>query len=246
MTTPKTTEEKCWAITASFEGCGYTGLTGNFDGQGWSWGLLSWALGQGTLQPLILACHEAGPETFRRCCTVDVPNLGETDLSEQLLATCRKPVAEAVASAAERCDAGKRPLEHWRRVFENLGSEPGFQAVQRAHGRSYMDHARAIFAELGFKTERGLALCFDIAVQDGGVKAEARAAFEREAPSGPEEQRLVALAEAVASCAVPAFQDDVRSRKLCVATGRGHVHGRDYDLERDFGLTFGPVVEAEG
>lgn len=110
-----------------------------------------------------------------------------------------------------------------------------------------MDHARAIFAEFGFKTERGLALCFDIAVQDGGVKAAARAAFEHEAaPTAPEGQRLVALAEAVAGCAVQELRVDVCNRKLCIATGRGHVHGRDYDLEQEFGLTLGPVVEAEG
>ena len=35
---------------------------------------------------------------------------------------------------------------------------------------------------------------------------------------------------------------DVLSRKRTIALGAGVVHGRPYNLERDFGITTGPIV----
>ncbi len=239
---PMTTEEKCWLLTGTFEGNGYTGLTGNFDGQGWSFGLLSWACGQGTLQPMIRAMHDAGAETFQKCCTVEVAGRGIVDLSPDLLAWCAMPVDEAVLWAASRCqdDPEKHPLPHWTAAFKSLGEVPGFQAIQRQHGASYMDTAHRIARNLGFESERGLALCFDIAVQDGSVKPEALAAFQKTDPSSPEESRLIALAHAVADAS--AFPADVASRKMCIATGAGVVHGVAYSIAKWPGLTLGPIV----
>ena len=238
------TELKCWLLTPSFEGCGYTGLTGNFDGQGWSWGLLSWAAGQGTLQPLIKAMHDAGPETFQRCCTVGVAGRGVVDLSPDLLAWCEMPTDEGVLWAAGRCypSGNKEPLPHWVAVFKNLGEIPGFQAIQRQHGASYMASAHRMAGILGFKTERGLALCFDIAVQDGSIKPAALAAYQKTDAESPEEGRLIALANAVADAADQEFREDVRARKITIARGTGIVHGRTYDLAEWPGITLGPIV----
>ncbi len=238
------TEEKCWELTTAFEGNGWGGLTGNFDGQGWSAFSLSWATGQGTLQPLVQAMHAAGPETFSRCCTVEVEGRGTVDLSSDLLAWCAMPVDEAVVWAAARCQADpeKHPLPHWRDVFENLGAVEGFRAVQRAHGSPYMAEAHRIYEAFSFTTERGLALAFDIAVQDGSVRPEARAVFGASDPgrTAAEEARLVALAKAVAAESLDPV--DVRSRKLCIALGSGVVHGQSYDLAEWPGLTLAPAV----
>lgn len=239
-----TTAEKCWELTTVFEGNGWGGLTGNFDGQGWSAFSLSWACGQGTLQPLVRAMYEAGPETFNKCCTVEVQGRGEFDLSGELLEWCAMPVDDAVLWAAARCrhDNGKEPLPHWTVVFHNLGEVEGFRAIQRAHGVSYMEMAHRICQEYGFNTERGLALAFDIAVQDGSVKPEAHNAFLRYDPGrdAPEEKRLEAMALAVSDASSDV--SDVLSRKLTIARGHGIVHQEIFDLGRWPVLTLGPVV----
>lgn len=49
--------ELCVRVSGAFEngaGASYTALTGNFDGQGMSAGILQWNAGQGSLQPLVL------------------------------------------------------------------------------------------------------------------------------------------------------------------------------------------------
>ena len=35
----------------------------------------------------------------------------------------------------------------------------------------------------------------------------------------------------------PRFVEDVRRRKLCIAEGKGVVHGISYDLEKQYGLS---------
>lgn len=117
------TEEKCFLLTAAFEGGGYTALSGNFDGQGVSFGFLQWNLGRGTLQPLIKAMHEHDPVAFDRCCTVTVQ--GKTqDVTGALLDLVGMKGPAAVAWAAIRQDAGGRfkpEYSHWVTVFRNLG-----------------------------------------------------------------------------------------------------------------------------
>jgi len=39
-----------------------------------------------------------------------------------------------------------------------------------------------------------------------------------------------------AEAANPAWIEDVRTRKLCIANGSGVVHGIPYDLEGQFGI----------
>ena len=232
-----TTEEKCWLLTPDFEGNGYAGLTGDFDGQGWSYGILSWACGEGTLQPLIKSFYDNGPATFQRCCTVPV-NGTVTDLSPDLLAWLKMPVAEATQWAAARCETegNRQPLAHWLQVFKNLGEVPEYQALQREAGASYMAVAHSICRDLGFVTERGLALAFDIAVQDGSVRPEAKAAYKA---AGSEQDRLISLAHAVAKAS--RYPADVLSRKMTIATGSGVVHDKYYNLAAWPGLTLGPI-----
>jgi len=58
---------RCMALTGSFEtdhsfpDC-FAGLSGDFDGQGISFGVLQWNLGQGSLQPLLRKIIKAEPE----------------------------------------------------------------------------------------------------------------------------------------------------------------------------------------
>lgn len=53
-------------------------------------------------------------------------------------------------------------------------------------------------------------------------------------------ERRVIIANAVANQARPPFRDDVRSRKLTIATGTGRVHGEMFVL-RSWGLAALPL-----
>ena len=54
--------------------------------------------------------------------------------------------------------------------------------------------------------------------------------------------RVVAIRRAEA--VNPRWIDDVRARKLTIAEGRGVVHGRRYDLARDYAITLSPFADA--
>jgi hypothetical protein len=131
-------------------------------------------------------------------------------------------------------------------MLRALGRHPDCQALQVEQSGRYMDQAKALCREYDLWSERGLALMFDIAVQNGSispaVKKQVAADLDVIAKRGTlrEEDRMRSIAHRRAAAAKPRFVEDVRRRKLAIAEGRGTVHGIDYDLERDFGLTLKP------
>jgi hypothetical protein len=86
---------------------------------------------------------------------------------------------------------------------------------------------------------------FDIKVQNGSISGAVRLQINEDFDklvSGPdqkhlevEKMRIVANRRAEASN--PRWVEDVRSRKLCCAEGKGKVHGVNYDLEAQFGIS---------
>jgi len=59
---------------------------------------------------------------------------------------------------------------------------------------------------------------------------------------GREWEIMKAVANAVAEASNPRWVEDVRKRKLCIANGTGTVHGRTYNLARDFDITMAIVL----
>lgn len=55
-------------------------------------------------------------------------------------------------------------------------------------------------------------------------------------PEETELARMRIVANRRAEAANPKFVEDVRRRKLCIAEGKGVVHGITYDLAAQFGL----------
>jgi hypothetical protein len=240
-----TSLEKAFAITAAFEGGGYSTLSGSFDGMGISFGFLQYNLGTGTLQPLLRDMAAADRAEFSRCCTqpvADAPFNGKpVDLSNQILEVCAMPAHAAVRWAIARQDGGHRLLPHWTACFKALAAVPKFQGIQRKHAQRYVDDAIGIMRHYGFKSERALALCFDITVQMGSVTSPSDSRYIASTGANQtEQQRLEMLARAIAPQA-GRWANDVLARKLTIARGLGVVHGRPYNLARDFGLSDGPV-----
>lgn len=79
------------------------------------------------------------------------------------------------------------------------------------------------------KTEQGIALVFDIAIQNWSTGG--NSAFINEVSIITNElEKLLKISDRVVQKSNKDFQDDVKSRKYTIVNGTGTVHGIDYDL----------------
>jgi hypothetical protein len=233
-------EFRCLALTGAFEtnvappGC-FSCLAGDFDGQGLSYGALQFNLGQRTLQPLLLGIDERHPDLMDEIFDRQVHPLRgmlESDLSSQL------------AFARSLQAPNFRVHEPWRGMFVALGRTAVCQAAQVEQAAQYVQRARRLCDRFGVHSPRALALMFDIIVQNGSIPAAVAAQIDDDIvaiepgldPARQELERLRIVANRRAEAANPRWVEDVRTRKLCIANGGGHVHGAFYDLEEHYGL----------
>jgi hypothetical protein len=141
--------------------------------------------------------------------------------------------------------ANFRVNEPWRGMLKQLGRTQEFQDIQAKHATQIHARAVAMCNDYGLTTERGVALMFDICVQNGSispvVKAQILADFIGLPDAKDQVARMRVIANRRSAAVKPQFINDVRTRKLTVAEGVGTVHGIQYDLEEQFGLRLKPV-----
>jgi putative peptidoglycan binding protein len=237
-------ESRCVAITGAFEtnagppDC-FAGISGDFDGQGLSFGVCQWNFGQDSLQPLLTTM------------------LAKNDAVARGIFQDHYPVlAAALASPKDDLMAFARSIQHpvnhtvnepWRGMLRALGRTSEFQKIQVAAAGRLLKTARAMCREYGLKSERALALMFDIVVQNGSIQPLVKARIQKDFDALPadlaeddrEVERMRVVAVRRAEAANPRWVEDVRARKLCLANGAGKVHGVDYDLEGQYGIGLG-------
>jgi hypothetical protein len=235
--------ERCLALSGSFEtssefpGC-FSGLAGNFDGEGISFGALQWNLGQGTLQPLLSDMLKANSDAMAE---IFQDSLGRLEHVLQLPRPAQLQWALSIQSRGEI-------LEPWKGFFEELGRTDSFQAIQVNHAQWLYQRAIALTHKYGLATERGVALLFDICVQNGSIGLETRNQIHSDyssisaqgSPSGQQVARMQAIANRVAESSRPEFAGDVRTRKLTIANGTGVVHDVSYNLADQFFISLSP------
>lgn len=222
--------DRCLGLTATFEGHGFTLAQGNFDGAGLTWGIIGFTLKHGELKKIIKAAFAEDPELVRSC-------FG--DKTDELLEILEKPLDQQIAWADSiSIPPSKAPLqEPWKSAFAKFGNTPLAQRLQLERVRdAYYKPALETAKKFGLKTEVGTALCFDIHVQNGGVKAAAENVVRSMMSDGMSESEVrVLIANAVADNALPQWREDVRTRKVAIAKGKGTVHGLTAEL-RNWGL----------
>uniref|UniRef100_A0A831UET3 Peptidoglycan-binding protein n=1 Tax=Geobacter metallireducens TaxID=28232 RepID=A0A831UET3_GEOME len=238
-------EYRCLALTGTIEtgrpvpDC-FAMASGDFDGQGLSFGALQWNLGQGSLQPLFREMAQKHPSLLEDICHDYFPELKAIFTSDR---------DDQLAWVRSVQDQRRFTLfEPWKGLLTTLGRTEEFQAIQvNAAGKLFKD-AKALCAEYGLWSERGVALMFDIKVQNGSisplVKSQIMADFAR-LGSGlsadeAEEARLVIVANRRAEASNPRWIEDVRRRKTAIAHGEGMVHGNYLHLEDQFGIRLKP------
>jgi hypothetical protein len=217
----------------------FAGLSGDFDDQGLSFGVCQWNLGQGSLQPLLTATDRGHADVVD---AVFGPHAAEL---RAMLASSRE---EQLAWARSIQNQRSVISEPWRGLFKSLGRREEFQDVQVDAASRMHQEALTWCQTFGVRSERALALMFDIRVQNGSIRDTTRAQILRDFtalgaanPDDVEVERLRVIANRRAEAANPRWVADVRARKLTIANGTGTVHGAHYDLEAQYGITLKPV-----
>ena len=232
---------KCLALTGSFEtgrcipDC-FAGLSGDFDGQGMSFGVLQWNFGQDSLQPLLRDMLDRHPDTMQ---SIFHEHLG-------ILSVALKSSKDEVMGFVRSI---QHPVNHylydpWKGMFKALGRTQEFQKIQVEYAQSLHQTALNLCKEYKLWSERAVALMFDLKVQNGNisklVKAQILADMAQMATDLAEQEEEVEKMKIVANrraeAAKPRWIEDVRARKLCIANGVGAVHGISYDLTEQFGV----------
>ncbi|NML42910.1 hypothetical protein HHL11_04050 [Ramlibacter sp. G-1-2-2] len=228
--------ERCLQLTADFEGHGFGLAQGNFDGAGITWGIIGFTLAGGELQRVMAEIDARAP--------------GKVDEAFGALApTWRAVLARSVdeqvawADGISLGDSKARLPPPWVQVFARLGALPVTQQVQIDFAQQkYYAPALQSAQRLGLQTERGIALCFDTHVQSGGVRQPVLDLAATLPANLTEGDRLPLLAKAIAQAVSrPKYRIDVLSRRMCIATGAGNVHGADFKLSA-WGLGLFPVT----
>lgn len=243
-------DRQCLALTGAFEtdqpppGC-FAGLSGDFDGQGISFGVVQWNIGQGSLQPLLAEMNQNHldilGQIFGSNYSTLVAMLGETR-DEQLAwaRSIQNPLKHVL-------------LEPWQGQFKSLGRQREFQDIETKYAAGLFQRALALCTAFDVSSQRAAALMFDILVQNGGIKKLVKSLilseFEQLEQSGSqggdvpiEVARLRIIATRVAASADPKWISDVQTRKLTIANGQGTVHGINFVLTDQYGISLNSAL----
>ncbi len=240
-------DARCLGLTGSFEtsrpapGC-FSAVTGNFDGQGMSFGALQWNFGQETLQPLLKQMltdhHDVAAAIF-----------GEhLDTLQQAISSDKATALDFASSIQD--PTGKKVTPLWKDMFEKLGGTPEFRAIEVSGATSYAARAATLCREYDLWSERGHALMFDICVQNGSIPARVREQIQTDfaglsAELSPEEIEVEKCASwPTAAPKPPTRACGGRAKAQTLHRRRqGTVHGITYDLATQFGLGLGRIAE---
>ncbi len=228
--------ERSLELTAAFEGHSYTLAVGNFDGAGLTWGVIGFTVKSGNIPAILSQANDL-----------------HANIIEQAFAENAASITKMISSTheqqmkwAESISIKGRLSASWGQQFQTLGEFPEVRKIQRQVALTdYYAPCLKTAQALKLNSELGVALCFDIQVQDGSINSAARALVQKQVeanPEMPESDLRTVIANAVADTALPDFREDVRSRKMTIATGRGSVHGASYDLS-NWGLGELPVED---
>lgn len=241
----KPLRERCVALTGSFETSSpvpqcFSGLTGNFDGQGISFGALQWNFGQGSLQPLLQKMISAHQSVI-----ADIFGADFAELQRMLAMTAK---ADQVAWAAGIQTAKFSVNQPWRGYFTALGQTAEYQAIQGDAAAAVYQKGLGFCRQFGLKSERAVALMFDIVTQNGSINATVAARINADfanLPAGETDEtpKLVIVANRRAETSNPKWVENVRARKLVIANGGGTANGMTYDLAKSYAITLDPAAD---
>jgi hypothetical protein len=212
--------ERALQLTGAWEGTGYSGANGNFDGQGITWGVVGFTWGNGELQGILKEIKSLFPAEFSGA-------FGP--LESTIINVLSESLPAQMAWARSISTNGGNNIEpQWAACFKALGNDPKVQAIENAHAQHYWTAGSTLAQQFGLASDPGLALCFDIAVKNTMTHAMIDEIQEQKGLA--ETDKLPIIAHIVAEHANPRFFNNVLKRKLTFAVGQETVHGDRYDI----------------
>lgn len=232
--------DTCVHITGKFEGTGYGSVTGNFDKQGISAGLLQWNIGSGTLQHYILNYHNVDNHEFPR----SIRPLQDL-----------KPAEAVVWVKDVMLDEVGNLKPEWKKSWEAFMTHPYVINTQKYAIGKYFQRAKEIAGKAGFTQDnaRAMAWAFDIAVQNWSFEVDrveeasldhARNIMSKYSSENyalwsdvrltPEQRRMIVMTHYRCLKSKPEWRNDVFARKATIAMGVGIVHKTKHDFNKLF------------
>ena len=237
----------CLHISGSFENNepSYTAVTGNFDKQGLSVGVLQWCAGQGSLGPLLTKIQSLG---------VDLDQNFTTPVSPIIQMSGAEAVGYVKAHFLDGIKVTPQALSQWTSL---LGSEEGIQAQVELACSTILSKASSLaqtFCPSYPDNTRVIAFFFDVVTQSGGMsnsRGRVRVVSEEEADPqaalqfaqnkakfyatiqgnlDPLANYLLYYAYERAKLSKPEYIWDAFSRRATIACRSGIVHGLKFDL----------------
>jgi peptidoglycan hydrolase-like protein with peptidoglycan-binding domain len=230
---PPSLFDRCVHLTAAFEGTGFQGAVGNFDGAYLTFGLIGLTL-KSDLPAFLIKVEKEYPGSLERA-------FGANEGPLRRIITASPSDQEAWANSIST-GANRYGLRtDWKEGFARLGSFPEVQKLQLENAR---DRYWAICAQDAKRwlaaDALDVAIFYDTAVQMGGIGGRPLAAMKMDAlvqdePGLKGKERRLRWAEIIADAANPRWRQDVLSRRRTIAEGIGKVHGAVYRMV-DWGL----------
>jgi len=230
---PLTAFDRVLNPTVAFEGTYFTGAVGAFDSGGLTWGILGFTLSSGALEQLFSDIEIRAPGL--------IAGIFGDEYDQMMQALPLR--GQAAVDWAKTISTGAnntRLIDPWAGHFSALGNQGAAKSVQ-------MDHAfatwfgRAVGYLSRYMSGRQVSLLdiafwFDVAVQTGVSSAVSADLLAVDTAGLDNAACRAAFAQVIANHAAAQWRNDVLSRKMTFATGRGTVHGAVYDLA-DWGIT---------
>ena len=147
-------------ITGTFEGSGYDNISGNFDGQGVSAGILQWCYGQTSLQNKILKpfINEYGTSVLNQYFPSSISE--SADMSAK----------SAVRFAKKKMLNGSRMKNDWSMAWRHFLTSPECITIQKKAADSVASKAWAYCEKNNLKSAKAFCWFFDIVTQNGSLK----------------------------------------------------------------------------
>jgi hypothetical protein len=223
----------------------YGTMSGNFDNAGGSWGVIQYNWKSGTLQPLLKSLFENHPDVVAAAFT------NTADYNTLYDVVYNRTTADQIAwgesvtywlydangNKITTGASGHSYIEPWNTYFHDLGVSPEGQAAQNAGVQSYWNTANTWFSDFKFWSRRAYALCFDNAVQYGGMTTTCHTDIlnfvnGQATTLSPEVRELRAMryfAWRVCQDHPGTYYQSALDRRMAIANGNGIVYGGRVD-----------------
>lgn len=217
--------------TSQHKPLAYGVMSGNFDGAGGSYGTCQFNWKTGDLQPIfkdLINNHVAD---------VQAAFTQTADYNTFVDVVLNRTTADQIAWGDSITNQSNKNtvIEPWNTYFKNLGAMASCQAAQENATVHYYNLAEQWASDFGLWSRRGYSLCFDMAVQAGGMTTACHtdimnfiAAQKTQPHMTPELLELytmVYFANRRANDVTSTYQQSFRDRKLAIAYGSGTVYG---------------------